>query len=303
MQIKSDRIVFPDNTEQFTAGGGSGGGSTLESLGIPNHDQITVNATDRKVIIDGKENEGYLRLQNNVSTTSGGGLELKLTDLNGSLNNAKDGNLSFGTKNLERMRIGANNGGINLVSQNASNQGNLLRWEAGQLPGQSFGDLRFKRGGNNSALCNFELRVPTNWTTTQPITRLTIDQDGRMDVTGSLYVNGSAVGGASATFSKMAVYNHSTGSIKKQIGLSSISKSGSLILVFNFSGATANANYFVSAMHGRGTKTDDGNCAVGLAPNGSANLPSTTKCTVAYCEGGTASVLNSTHCMFGLAEF
>lgn len=34
MQIKSDRIVFPDNTEQFTAGGGSGGGS-VETVDAP----------------------------------------------------------------------------------------------------------------------------------------------------------------------------------------------------------------------------------------------------------------------------
>ena len=40
MQIKSDRIVFPDNTEQFTASG-----VTLESLGIPNHDKVTVGDT------------------------------------------------------------------------------------------------------------------------------------------------------------------------------------------------------------------------------------------------------------------
>ena len=54
MQIKPDRIVFPDNTEQFTAASDSGGDTaTLESLGIPHHDKVTVDA-DGKVTVDGE---------------------------------------------------------------------------------------------------------------------------------------------------------------------------------------------------------------------------------------------------------
>lgn len=41
--VTNDGIIFPDQTVQTTASGG-GGGSTLDSLGIPNHDKVAVDA-------------------------------------------------------------------------------------------------------------------------------------------------------------------------------------------------------------------------------------------------------------------
>ena len=44
LRLHKTGIEFPDGSWQYSSATGGGGSSTLESLGIPNHDQVTVDA-------------------------------------------------------------------------------------------------------------------------------------------------------------------------------------------------------------------------------------------------------------------
>ena len=192
MQIKSDRIVFPDNTEQFTAGGGSGGGSTLESLGIPNHDRLSI-------LGDGVTNT-QVSFDNDAVTTS--------------------------------------------VSCGAVNDRFVIK--------------------NGHA------------------ERVAVATDGRVDITGSLYVNGTAVGGAGA---KAWVNFNGTGTvaIRTSNNVSSITDNGTGEYTMNFTTAL----------------TDDNCCA--LVSGGTNSLTkqvvstSATSCRIRYFNGSINPV-DESHC-------
>ena len=171
MQIKSDRIVFPDNTEQFTAGGGSGGGSTLESLGIPNHDRLSI-------LGDGVTNT-QVSFDNDAVTTS--------------------------------------------VSCGAVNDRFVIK--------------------NGHA------------------ERVAVATDGRVDISGSLYVNGSAISGGMTVALN---YNETNTTMNHSKGVSSVTVESAGSLVINFS-TPFPSNYYVWAGTARWNDGVNGNGMIGTS--------------------------------------
>ena len=180
MQIKSDRIVFPDNTEQFTASG-----VTLESLGIPNHDKVTVGDTGIlggiskvNLVKDGNDSAAYTAKTNLGHFGFGVGV--------GTAKNCF--NVYDYTASAERMRIESDGTvAIPSLGQKALNSqmGLVISHQCPSTTTDNASlDVYSGHGSNDNILI-------AKFANGSDGARLKVATSGRVDINGSLFVNGT----------------------------------------------------------------------------------------------------------------
>jgi len=194
---------------------------TLDALGIPNHDKVTVDDTGIlggvskvNVVKDGNDSAAYTAKTNLGHFGFGVGIEtatncFNIYDYNKSISrfNIDDmGNIGIGhntpTKwaytNAKTLVVGENRGGPQQGKMVIGQRGDLATGSTqGASIGVAFGENPIRSAhidfgcmgdSGQSGRITFNTK-PENDDSTAPTERMRIDADGRVDITGSLYVN------------------------------------------------------------------------------------------------------------------
>ena len=236
-------------TETISVGGGSASGdsATLESLGIPNHDKVTVEEVNGnnfvKVTHDNGKVTGWRWQQDGAFG------EFNFTD--NRFNNVRQADDSYElfTNGQQRLKIDADG----QVFQETGSPNTLYQANG------TLGYGKFGTRGNCTVLdtnCVDGLQFRINDTT-----KMQVGTDGRVDITGSLYVNGSAVGGGMTVALN---YNETNTTMNHSKGVSSVTVESAGSLVINFS-TPFPSNYYVWAGTARWNDGVNGNGMIGTS--------------------------------------
>lgn len=187
----------------WTIVGEGGETATLESLGIPNHDKVIVDGTggigmnlganplsgygDGKLHLHAPSNNMIHMTTDTSGTTSDDGFDILMQNQDAQLINRENGSVSVFTNNAQRMKIDAD-GTVNIPSpstnSNQSQYGLSIRHACPNISASNASLKVFSTHGSNHDILLADFANGTK-------TVFKVATSGRVDIDGSLYVNGS----------------------------------------------------------------------------------------------------------------